>query len=59
MTVFAGIGITLLLGGEMTLGVLTLVLGFSVAWSRIYVGRHFPLDILGAVAVACLTYEMD
>jgi undecaprenyl-diphosphatase len=56
MTVFAGIGITLLLGGEMTLGILTLVLGFLVAWSRIYLGLHFPLDMLGAVIVACLAY---
>ena len=54
MTVFAGVGVTLLLGGETTLGVLTLVLGFLVAWSRIYLGLHFPLDMLGAVVVACL-----
>ena len=54
MTVFAGVGITLLVGGETTLGVLTLVLGFLVAWSRIYLGLHFPLDMLGAVVVACL-----
>ena len=54
MTVFAGVGITLLLGGETTLGILTLVLGFVVAWSRIYLGLHFPLDMLGAVVVACL-----
>ena len=55
ITVFAGVGITLLVGGETTLGVLTLVLGLLVAWSRIYVGLHFPLDMVGAVVVACLT----
>jgi undecaprenyl-diphosphatase len=56
MTVFAGVGITLIFGGEPTLGVLTLVVGLLVAWSRIYVGLHFPLDMLGAVVVACLAY---
>lgn len=28
------------------------VLGLPVAWARIYLGVHFPLDILGAVFVA-------
>jgi undecaprenyl-diphosphatase len=29
-----------------------LLLGFAVAWSRIYLGVHFPLDMLGALGVA-------
>jgi len=29
-----------------------LVLGFAVAWSRIYLGVHFPLDMFGAFGVA-------
>lgn len=29
-----------------------LLLGFAVAWSRIYLGVHFPLDMLGAFGVA-------
>ncbi|MDO8984410.1 undecaprenyl-diphosphatase [Cypionkella sp.] len=29
-----------------------LLLGFAVAWSRIYLGVHFPLDMLGAFVVA-------
>ncbi|AJP47564.1 phosphoesterase [Rugosibacter aromaticivorans] len=28
------------------------VLGVPVAWARVYLGVHFPLDILGAVLVA-------
>jgi undecaprenyl-diphosphatase len=28
-----------------------LVLGTAVAWARIYLGVHFPLDMLGAIAV--------
>jgi undecaprenyl-diphosphatase len=26
-----------------------------IAWSRIYLGVHFPLDMLGAIAVASLS----
>jgi len=29
-----------------------LLLGFAVAWSRIYLGVHFPLDMVGAFGVA-------
>ena len=29
-----------------------LLLGFAVTWSRIYLGVHFPLDMLGAFGVA-------
>lgn len=38
-----------------------LLLGFAVAWSRIYLGVHFPLDMLGAFGVAgfaCLLIRM-
>ena len=30
-------------------------LGAVVAWSRVYLGIHFPLDMLGAAASACLS----
>lgn len=40
-TRLAGIGLTLL--------------GVPVAWARIYLGVHFPLDMLGAATVAALT----
>jgi undecaprenyl-diphosphatase len=33
-------------------GSAVLLLGFAVAWSRIYLGVHFPLDMLGAFGVA-------
>ncbi|MCR4298610.1 MAG: undecaprenyl-diphosphatase, partial [Gallionella sp.] len=29
-----------------------LLLGVCVAWARIFLGVHFPLDMIGAVAVA-------
>ena len=35
-------------------GGILLVLGFAVAWSRIYLGVHFPLDMVGALGVAAL-----
>jgi undecaprenyl-diphosphatase len=57
-TVFAGIALTLLLGGARWLGGLTLLAGVSVAWARVFVGVHFPLDMLGAAAIACVAYAL-
>ncbi|QOX80209.1 undecaprenyl-diphosphatase [Trichlorobacter lovleyi] len=34
------------------LGMLLALLGLPVAWSRVYLGVHFPLDMLGAVVTA-------
>lgn len=36
-------------------GIFLTLLGLPVAWARIYLGVHFPLDMLGAVAVALLS----
>ncbi|MFM0758105.1 phosphatase PAP2 family protein [Paraburkholderia strydomiana] len=55
-TVFAGIALTLLLGGARWLGGLTLLAGVMVAWARVFLGVHFPLDMLGAVVVAGVAY---
>ncbi|OQS20250.1 phosphatase PAP2 family protein [Chromobacterium violaceum] len=52
MTVFVGVGLTLLLEGFLTRAAITLLAGLIVAWARIYLGVHFPLDMVGAVAVA-------
>lgn len=40
------------------LGSVFLFLGLALAWSRIYLGVHFPLDMLGAVAVAGVAASM-
>lgn len=56
MTVFVGIGLTLLLGGAFRLAAAILATGFSVAWARVFLGVHFPLDMVGAVAVAGVAY---
>jgi undecaprenyl-diphosphatase len=31
------------------------ILGLPMAWARIYLGVHFPLDMLGAISVAALS----
>ncbi|HAL36827.1 MAG TPA: undecaprenyl-diphosphatase [Polaromonas sp.] len=56
MTVFAGIGLTLLFGGAFRLAAAVLTAGFSVAWARVFLGVHFPLDMVGAVAVTGVAY---
>ena len=56
MTVFSGIALSLVLGGEVLLGLLTFIIGLVVAWARVFLGIHFPMDMLGAFGVACLSY---
>ncbi len=58
MTVFVGIGISLLFGGEVLAGILTLATGLAVAWSRVFLGVHFPLDMLGSIVIASLSYTL-
>jgi len=57
-TAFAVVAITLLAGGLWRLGVLVVIAGLAVAWARVFAGIHFPLDMLGAVVVACLVYAV-
>ena len=56
-TVFAAIGLTLVFGSvRSVIGWSVLALGMIVAWARIFLGVHFPLDMVGAVAVVCLAW---
>ena len=56
-TVFAVIGLTLVFGSvRSVIGWSVLALGMIVAWARIFLGVHFPLDMVGAVAVVCLAW---
>jgi undecaprenyl-diphosphatase len=55
-TIFACIALTLLLDGVRRYGVVILLSGLAVAWARVFVGVHFPLDMVGAVAVAIVAF---
>jgi undecaprenyl-diphosphatase len=57
-TVLASGALTLLLAGERRYGLSMLLAGPAVAWARVFVGVHFPLDMAGAVAVACVAYGL-
>lgn len=51
-TVFAAIGLTLVLANSLSVaGWTILCLGACVAWARVFLGVHFPLDMAGAVVV--------
>jgi len=56
MTVFASVGIPLLLDGAFGLGLAVLFCGLGVAWARVFLGVHFPLDMVGAVIVVSACY---
>ncbi|WP_461569518.1 phosphatase PAP2 family protein [Thiobacillus sp.] len=56
LTVFAGIGLSLLFSGAFRLAFAVLATGFAVAWARVFVGVHFPLDMVGSVMVAGVSY---
>ncbi len=57
-TVFASVALTLLVGRMRWLGGLASVVGIAVAWARVFLGVHFPLDMIGAVATACIAYAV-
>ena len=53
LTVIWAVAFSLLRHGRTRLaGGALVLLGLPVAWARIYLGVHFPLDILGAALVA-------
>lgn len=55
-TIFLCIGITLLLRHQPRTGVAFILTGTLVAWSRIFVGVHYPSDMLGAMVIAPFSY---
>jgi undecaprenyl-diphosphatase len=57
-TAFAAVALTLLAGGLRRLGLVVALAGLAMAWGRVFAGVHFPLDMLGAVALACLAYAV-
>lgn len=56
-TLFFSAGLSLFLSGARSSGGLILFLSLFVAWSRVFLGLHFPLDMAGAAltsVLACL-----
>jgi undecaprenyl-diphosphatase len=56
-TVFAGVALTLLFANWRSFAAwVLLALGTCVAWARIFLGVHFPLDMAGAVLVVLIAW---
>ncbi|MDM1756703.1 phosphatase PAP2 family protein [Acinetobacter sp. 256-1] len=54
MTIFSSIAFAYYFSSQRELGKLLILVAWLVAWSRIYVGVHFPLDMIGAFLLALL-----
>jgi len=50
----ATIAFSYLLSGYRKIGSAALLLGLIVGWSRIYIGVHFPFDVLGSFVIALI-----
>lgn len=54
MTIFCAAGISLCLGGMSGMGAGLLAMSLAVAWARIFLGVHYPLDMAGAIIVTAI-----
>ena len=52
MSIFSGIALSYYFSLKRDLGRILLCVALLVAWSRVYVGVHFPIDMLGAFVIA-------
>lgn len=52
MLIFSTIAFSYLFSAQRKLGGFLLIMAWLVAWSRVYLGVHFPLDMLGAFLMA-------
>ena len=52
LTLWWAVAFSVLAQGRPKLGTALALLGVPIAWSRIYLGVHFPLDMVGAAFVA-------
>ncbi|OTG65861.1 phosphatase PAP2 family protein [Acinetobacter silvestris] len=52
MLIFSSIAFAYYFSSQRKLGVILMLLAWSVAWSRVYLGVHFPIDMLGAFFLA-------
>jgi undecaprenyl-diphosphatase len=55
---FFSVSLALMLGGARLVGAAVFVVGLMVAWSRVYLGIHFPLDMVGALLAAIVSSMM-
>ena len=56
LTLWWSVALTLVLRARTRVAGAWLVIGgLPVAWARIYLGVHFPLDMVGAIAVAAIS----
>lgn len=55
MTLFSAIAVTMFVAKHYVKAVILIVMSLLVAWARIFLGVHFPLDMVGAVMLSGLT----
>ena len=59
LTVFWAIGFSLFChAATRAIGLGTMAAGLVVAWARIYLGVHFPMDMLGAAVISSLSFAL-
>lgn len=51
-TLLSALSFAFLYGGKRQLGLFMLIVDLAVAWARVFIGVHFPFDMLGAAIVA-------
>lgn len=57
-TIFFAMALALLMGGARRLAVAVLACALSVAWARVFLGVHYPLDMAGAALAAIAAWAM-
>lgn len=55
MLIFSSVAFSYIFAKQLKFGLSLFGFALLVAWSRIYVGVHFPMDMLGAICVALMT----
>ena len=58
LTIFASLAISLLFDEAYLIGGVLALAGLAVGYARVYLGIHFPLDMLGALAVAAVSNSL-
>ena len=56
MTVFSALAVTFIFQRLLKFGTALALIGILVGWSRVFLGAHFPFDMVGAVGVTLFGY---